>query len=123
MKRTILLASIVLGMISCKKEEVIPNKQVPVMVIPETNHVRITVNSVAYLDSIKLEYGKDYQNGNLVRSHRDNDTYYLCNLEANLFSVMALNDCNDGYLELVGTTNIRVIYSGDVVVEYLESTL
>ena len=124
MKRTILLASIVLGMMSCKKEEeVTPQKTTPVYVAPETNNVRITVHSVAAMDSIKLEYGPNYMDGNLVRSINDNDQHYLCNLKSGLYRMSSPSDCYGGYLEITGKSYIRVIYSGDVTVEYLPSTL
>jgi hypothetical protein len=49
--------------------------------------------------------------------------YYLCNLVNNLFGIVALDNCSDNDIELNGVDEIEVRYTGDVTVEYLESTL
>jgi len=124
MRNVIIIGLFALGVLSCKKEEVKPyDVTAPVFVAHKTNHIKITVNSVIALDSIVIHYGDNYQYKILNRSVRDNDPYYLCNLESNLVSMIPVNDCSDGYLEIIGSSNVKAVCSGDCVIEYLDSTL
>ena len=129
MKKITILALIVLGALSCKKkEEVKPDPVVtPVYVTPvlqqpiteiDSNHVKITFNSIEVMDSIKVIHGT---NSVLVRSsHWSDSMYYVCNLSNGVSTFVTLvNDCNDGYLELIGDENIYLEYKGNVIVEYL----
>lgn len=83
----------------------------------ETNHVKITFNNIEVMDSIRVIHGI---NSALSRITIINDAkYYVCNMGNSVSSYLTLvNDCNDGYLELIGTDIIYVEYKGNVDVEY-----
>jgi hypothetical protein len=120
MKRIMIIAAVVLGIISCKeKEEVTPSIDVPVVV--KTNHVLITINSYAIGDEIEVTSRNS--GAMVVLSSMNDKPYYLCNLVNNLFGIIALDNCSDNDIELSGVADIDVRYTGDVTVEYLESTL
>lgn len=115
MKRMIIMAMIVLGAMSCKKEEVLPNGyDVPVTV---TNHVRITIHSKQvgdYLDVVSGNWGAAVYLTNII--HASN---YLCNLTVNLKGFGKVGDCNSDVIELTAKELIYIDYKGDVTIEYL----
>ena len=121
MKRTMLIALIVLGMIGCKENEEVAPQGTVVPVTVRTNHVRITVNSYEVGDYLDVQC-KTY--GASVHYTRPGDeAYYLCNLVNNLFGVISLNGCDGNSMILHGIADIYIEYEGDVTIEYLDSTL
>ena len=140
MKRSklIIIALLGLALFSCKKDEVepdvVPNiapNVVPVVnhvvnhvanVIPqvvETNHVRVTVNSLEVGDQLDVYSGNW---GATVYLTRDDDKpYYFCNLTGNLAGFQKIGNCRDNTIELITKYVIYVDYVGYVTVEYLDS--
>ena len=128
MKNILILTLIVLGALSCKKEDVEPNNNIvskPVINLVNnkkdtihTNHVKITVNGYEVGDSLNITTDKFEATVHLLRLA--DSSYYLCNLTNNLFSIRLVNNCNDSYIELIGINDIKVNYKGDVDVDYLE---
>jgi len=110
MKKTIILALIVLGAISCKEEEVKPDYTNGVN---PTDHVIVTFNSLEVGDYFKLSGASVYITRELDKKN------YVCNISNNIRTIRVINDCKDGYLELYGTEPIIIDYKGNVDLDYL----
>lgn len=127
MKSIVLLSLIVLGAISCKKNDVEPDKPIvitPILVSPQidttaqllTNNVRITINSVEVGDSIVV-YTSTRLSVINITSKISVQSYHSKILSISGFIPMSY--ASDGYAELLSGDVIHIEYKGDVTVDYL----
>jgi len=111
----LIIISMCIFLFGCAKEDVDPSKLNP------TNRVIITINSLNVGDSINLSTG--LYSRTLFYNRRFDKGTYLCNLLSGMRGVTYIGDCSSGKVDVLSTDVIHITYKGDVIIDYLPSSL
>ena len=117
MKRILILATIVLGMMSCEKDEVTPNGySVPTYTV--TNKVKVTFNTIEVGDSLWIYSGSNKLSSKVNRVL--DIPYHVCNIYNNpLYPIRFEGGCRNDEIIITSDEDIILVYKGNLTIEYL----